>query len=393
MALILAVGSGRRLHEVRQALVGHEVASRDSCAGAEGAVDRAPDLVLFAEMVPATDARELCARLRDRTGGRDVPTLTIPAAGDEPTPWDPRAFTLQIDQELYAPLAVAARAMAAFAKARHDAWTNPVPDVLDSPIDEAPAPVSVPEPEPAGEPESEREPWLGPLVASAGRGMGSAARTVGRPLVKWGARAAVVVLVLGLAGAGALAGRPYVSQWLRAWRQRSAAPNPAATSVPAPAAAATPPPAPDGRSDRPADLDSTPGWVAVFAPIELTATDGGQPLIMDDHDEIMLPPGPHEIHFSNQRFGFEDVEKVTVQPGAMTRVTIVPPKSSISISASVPADVSIDGQSVGRTPIVDLPIDLGTREIVLKAASGEERRRVVPITVTPVAVDVDFSQP
>jgi hypothetical protein len=72
---------------------------------------------------------------------------------------------------------------------------------------------------------------------------------------------------------------------------------------------------------------------------------------------------------------------------------VVPPRSALSVTSTEPADVWLDGVAVGRTPLTDLPSDLGTREVLLKSETGAERRLTVTVTVQPVQVSVDFSKP
>ena len=67
--------------------------------------------------------------------------------------------------------------------------------------------------------------------------------------------------------------------------------------------------------------------------------------------------------------------------------------STLTVTASAPAVVLIDGQQVGETPLTSHPIALGTRDIVVKGADGTERRFTQKVTVAPVQIDVDFSKP
>ena len=135
------------------------------------------------------------------------------------------------------------------------------------------------------------------------------------------------------------------------------------------------------------------GWVVVFAPFELTVTEGGRPLRIDDRGEVMLPAGPHDLRFSNRALGFEQARHVELKPGDRVTVSIKPPQSSISVTASEPAEVWIDGVRFGETPIAGAPIDLGTHEMVVRRLAGGERRMTVRATVQPSSVNVDFSRP
>ena len=71
----------------------------------------------------------------------------------------------------------------------------------------------------------------------------------------------------------------------------------------------------------------------------------------------------------------------------------MPPPSTLTVTASAPGEVFVDGQRVGETPLTDYPVNLGTRDIVVRAASGAERRFTTTVTTVPVRLDVDFSKP
>ena len=135
------------------------------------------------------------------------------------------------------------------------------------------------------------------------------------------------------------------------------------------------------------------GWLRVFSPFEVLITDGKQAIRLDDRNQIMLTAGPHALRLENRALGYQDVYKVDIRPGETTSLSVVPQRSALSVTSSEPADVWLDGVSIGPTPLVGLPTDLGTREVLLKSESGAERRLTVTMTVKPVQVSVDFSKP
>jgi hypothetical protein len=135
------------------------------------------------------------------------------------------------------------------------------------------------------------------------------------------------------------------------------------------------------------------GWVVVFAPFELTITEGGRALRLDDRGEIMLPAGPHDLRLSNRALGFDQARHVELKPGERVTVSIKPPPSSISVTATEPAEVWIDGVRLGETPIAGAPIELGTHEMVVRRLTGGERRITVRATVQPASIHVDLSRP
>lgn len=135
------------------------------------------------------------------------------------------------------------------------------------------------------------------------------------------------------------------------------------------------------------------GWLAVFSPFDLAITEGTHPIRLDDRSQILLPPGPHEIRLENRALGFEEVRRVEVKPGEVTSLSVVPPRSALTVTATAPAEVWLDRVHVGQTPLVELPVELGTREVMVKNAAGDERRLTVTVTVKPATLNIDFSKP
>jgi hypothetical protein len=80
---------------------------------------------------------------------------------------------------------------------------------------------------------------------------------------------------------------------------------------------------------------------------------------------------------------------VDVKPGEVTTLSITPPPSAVSVTASEAADVWIDGVHLGKTPLNARPTDLGTHEVVVRRADGAERRFTVMVTVNPLKLHVD----
>jgi CheY-like chemotaxis protein len=136
------------------------------------------------------------------------------------------------------------------------------------------------------------------------------------------------------------------------------------------------------------------GWLTLFAPVELQITEDGQQLTLDEHNRVMLSSGHHELQLVNRELGYRGTHIVEVQPGEMTVSTIVLPKTTLSVtSAPGTAEVWIDGVKTGDTPLVNAPVNLGTREVVLRSPTLGVRHLAVTATVKPSQVHVDFSKP
>jgi hypothetical protein len=133
------------------------------------------------------------------------------------------------------------------------------------------------------------------------------------------------------------------------------------------------------------------GWLAVFSPVELTITEGTRAFHLDDRNQIMLSPGPHALHLANRSLGYEEVREVDLQPGEVASLQVVLPHSSITVNASAPAEVWVDGALAGETPLTAFSVALGTHEVVVKR-SGEARRFMITVTVKPYDLTVDLSK-
>jgi hypothetical protein len=134
------------------------------------------------------------------------------------------------------------------------------------------------------------------------------------------------------------------------------------------------------------------GWVAVHAPFDVAATEGTRALRADERGQILLPPGPHDLRLVNRTLAYDQVHHVEVKPGEIAQLAVPLPRSTLSVTANEPAEVWVDGVRIGSTPLADAPVDVGTRDIVVKRAAGGERKVTVTVTMKPYALAVDFAK-
>jgi hypothetical protein len=74
-------------------------------------------------------------------------------------------------------------------------------------------------------------------------------------------------------------------------------------------------------------------------------------------------------------------------------LSVAPQPSVLTVTATVPAVVLVDGAPVGQTPLNDYRINLGTHEITVRSDTGMERRQTVTVTTAPLRLDVDLGTP
>jgi hypothetical protein len=84
---------------------------------------------------------------------------------------------------------------------------------------------------------------------------------------------------------------------------------------------------------------------------------------------------------------------VDVRPGETTSLSIESPHAALTVTATEPAEIWVDGVHVDHTPLIGFAVELGTREVVVKSANGDERRFTLTVTAKPVVINADFTKP
>jgi hypothetical protein len=147
-----------------------------------------------------------------------------------------------------------------------------------------------------------------------------------------------------------------------------------------------------GRTSK-VDIPIFSGWVGIFAPFVIEVSEGGKVIGTTEESRIMLTPGRHELTLVNQELGYRASRTVDIEPGEVRSVTL-DPRGAANFNASPWAEVLIDGRKVGDTPIANLQLPLGIREVTFRHPKLGERR--VSVTVkgdAPVAVSIDLTKP
>jgi hypothetical protein len=150
----------------------------------------------------------------------------------------------------------------------------------------------------------------------------------------------------------------------------------------------------DAHGDQAAETNASisAGWLHVSAPFELQISEGGRTIVLDDHYQALLPVGSHQIHVVNRDLAYQDTIRVDVKSGKVASIDVVPRPSTLSVTANAAAEVLVDGERVGATPLTNYPVNLGARDIVVRSSTGVVKRFPMTVTTAPVRLDVDFSK-
>ena len=140
-----------------------------------------------------------------------------------------------------------------------------------------------------------------------------------------------------------------------------------------------------------AAVEPASGWIAVTAPVELQIFEGKRLVGTSQSDRLMLPAGRHDLEVVNDTLGYRQTRTVQVAPAKTAAIKLDWPKGSIAINALPWADVWIDGERVGETPIGNLSLPIGPHEILFRHPElGEQRFATTVSLKAPARVSVDL---
>ncbi len=123
------------------------------------------------------------------------------------------------------------------------------------------------------------------------------------------------------------------------------------------------------------------GWLTVKAPFSLEIREDGQLLGTTDSDRLMLASGRHDLQFVSETMNYRVTRSVQVTPGKVTGLTIDPPNGLVNLNAVPWAEVWVDGQRVGETPIGNLQVPIGPHEVIFRHPQFGEKRHAISVTL------------
>ena len=133
------------------------------------------------------------------------------------------------------------------------------------------------------------------------------------------------------------------------------------------------------------------GWLALTSSVPLQILEKGTIIGSTDTPRILLTTGTHDLELVNAELGYRVARTVQIAAGQTTAIGLKPPMGTISINAVPWAEVWIDGQRAGETPIGNFAIAIGKHELVFRHPELGEQRRPVTVGVTsPMRISADM---
>ncbi len=133
------------------------------------------------------------------------------------------------------------------------------------------------------------------------------------------------------------------------------------------------------------------GWVSVSSPIEVQLLEGDRLIGTSLSERIMVSAGRHEITFVNEALGFRLARTVQVGPGKVAAVALEIPQGTVAINAQPWAEVWIDGEKSGETPLGNLSLRIGAHSVLFRHPELGEQQHTVVVkagVVTRLSVDM-----
>ncbi|MFO0724800.1 MAG: serine/threonine-protein kinase [Myxococcota bacterium] len=113
-------------------------------------------------------------------------------------------------------------------------------------------------------------------------------------------------------------------------------------------------------------------------PRGLTVKLGEKTLGTTPLESIDVPPGKHNLTLSNAKLGIMKIVSIEVKKDQLTTQTVAIGKSVLKVNSRPWADVFVDGQSVGKTP-VQRPVYEGRHEVKLVNPESGERIQIIEV--------------
>jgi hypothetical protein len=162
------------------------------------------------------------------------------------------------------------------------------------------------------------------------------------------------------------------------------APPPVTAPVTPPTTASAPATAKPETEVAEAPLAGRIGGVRVTASVELQVFQDGA-LLGTTAGPIALNEGSHTLDFVNESLGYRSRQTVAVKAGQLAAVRLSLPQGRININATPWANVWINGNAAGETPIANMTLPIGNHEIVFRHPQLGEQRMTATVKADGIA--------
>jgi hypothetical protein len=99
-----------------------------------------------------------------------------------------------------------------------------------------------------------------------------------------------------------------------------------------------------------------------------------------DDGAVAVAAGRRHIELVNRKLNYRGEVTLDVSSGQVTSHTAALPPGQLRISGAAGSEVWVEGEHVGKLPLGELSVPIGSREVVVRHPTFGERRRTVDVT-------------
>jgi len=140
-----------------------------------------------------------------------------------------------------------------------------------------------------------------------------------------------------------------------------------------------------GAAAAPAPSAPVSGWLAISSPIEIQIFEGGRLIGSSASESIMVASGKHDLELVSDAFGYRTSRTIQVPPGKTASVSVDLPRGTLSVQAAPWAEVWIDGENLGQTPLANVPMTIGSHNVTFRHPELGEQHQTVIVTLKGTA--------
>ena len=117
------------------------------------------------------------------------------------------------------------------------------------------------------------------------------------------------------------------------------------------------------------------------SPFSLEIREDGRIIGTTEADRLMLAAGRHDLQLVSETHRLSRDTRQSSAAGQGGELTIDLPNGIVNLNATPWAEVWVDGQRVGETPIGNLSIPIGPHEVVFRHPQFGEKRHAISVTL------------
>lgn len=118
----------------------------------------------------------------------------------------------------------------------------------------------------------------------------------------------------------------------------------------------------------------------ISSPMPLKVMEAGKLLGAVPGGDLKLAPGRHDLELVNEAVEYRQAHSIEVAGGESIVVQVAPRPGSMTFEATVGTEVTIDGRSIGRTPMATVTLVPGVYDVAFRYAKGATERQRVTVT-------------